>query len=50
MNRNTMTQIGLAVLVGLAAKNATLVVEFARDAEAQAGSDSVTSVAGACRL
>ena len=30
---NILTQIGFVVLVGLAAKNAILIVEFARDSE-----------------
>ena len=30
---NILTQIGFVVLVGLAAKNAILIVEFARDIE-----------------
>ena len=30
---NILTQIGFVVLVGLAAKNAILLVEFARDIE-----------------
>jgi multidrug efflux pump len=46
---NVFTQIGLIVLVGLACKNAILIVEFARDREAQ-GAPLLTAILDACRL
>ncbi len=46
---NILTQIGFVVLVGLAAKNAILIVEFARDIE-QEGRDQLEAVIEACRL
>jgi multidrug efflux pump len=49
-DNNIMTQIGLIVLVGLACKNAILVVEFARDAEIHRGKSSFDAIMEACRL
>jgi hydrophobe/amphiphile efflux-1 (HAE1) family protein len=46
---NILTQIGFVVLVGLAAKNAILIVEFARDIENE-GRDRLDAVIEACRL
>ncbi len=46
---NILTQIGFVVLVGLAAKNAILIVEFARDIEAE-GKERLEAVIEACRL
>ena len=46
---NILTQIGFVVLVGLAAKNAILIVEFARDIELE-GRARLEAVIEACRL
>ena len=46
---NILTQIGFVVLVGLAAKNAILIVEFARDIELE-GHPRLQAVIEACRL
>jgi gold/copper resistance efflux pump len=46
---NLFTQIGLIVLVGLATKNAILIVEFARQRELE-GADPLTAVLDAARL
>ena len=48
-DNNIFTQIGLIVLVGLACKNAILIVEFARDREV-AGESTWQAVLDACRL
>ena len=50
LDNNILTQIGLVVLVGLAAKNAILIVEFARQLEAQERMTTVDAVVEACRL
>ncbi|MEM1159699.1 MAG: multidrug efflux RND transporter permease subunit [Pseudomonadota bacterium] len=49
MDNNILTQIGLVVLVGLASKNAILIVEFARQAEAE-GLSRVDAAIRAARL
>ena len=46
---NILTQIGFVVLIALAAKNAILIVEFARQLEEQ-GRDTVSAAVEACRL
>jgi multidrug efflux pump len=48
-DNNIFTQIGLVVLVGLACKNAILIVEFARELQ-QRGMDRVAAALEACRL
>jgi len=48
-DNNIFTQIGLIVLVGLACKNAILIVEFAKDKQ-QEGMDRLSAVLEACRL
>ncbi|MGN6237158.1 efflux RND transporter permease subunit [Dyella sp.] len=49
-DNNIFTQIGLIVLVGLACKNAILIVEFAREAQILEGMDRVQAVLEAARL
>ena len=46
---NILTQIAFVVLIGLAAKNAILIVEFARQLE-EKGHDLVSAAVEACRL
>ncbi|MFI2946000.1 efflux RND transporter permease subunit [Serratia nematodiphila] len=48
-DNNVFVQIGLIVLVGLAAKNAILIVEFARSLEDE-GANTLEAVIKACRL
>lgn len=49
LDNNILTQVGFIVLVGLACKNAILIVEFARDQE-HIGKNPVDAVIEACRL
>ncbi len=49
MDVNIFTQIGLVVLVGLASKNAILIVEFAKQ-QREAGTPRLTATTEACRL
>lgn len=48
-DNNILVQIGFVVLVGLAAKNAILIVEFAKQLE-DAGKDRFAAAVEACRL
>ena len=49
MDNNIFTQIGLVVLIGLAAKNAILIVEFAKQLQDQ-GKNRFDATVEACRL
>ncbi|MGD0503057.1 MAG: multidrug efflux RND transporter permease subunit [Steroidobacteraceae bacterium] len=49
-DNNIFTQIGLIVLVGLAGKNAILIVEFARDRELERASTPLEAALDAARL
>lgn len=49
MDNNLISQIGYILLIGLAAKNAVLIVEFAKQLQEQ-GKDRLTAAAEACRI
>ncbi|HKP01814.1 MAG TPA: multidrug efflux RND transporter permease subunit [Chthoniobacterales bacterium] len=50
MDNNVFTQIGFVVLVGLACKNAILIVEFAKQIQDRDHKDRFTAAVEACRL
>jgi multidrug efflux pump len=50
MDINIFTQIGFVVLVGLASKNAILIVEYARQQQHQEGKSPFEAILAACQL